>query len=215
MSDELSKQTLINVIKSRCSWNERYVQEIKSDSMYYIPELKHGSNEIFLDGGAYDGDSAKKFIEYVNGKFEKIYCIEPNAAKHSNIINLSCNYENGKIELIPKGLSDKNGEVFFGGRETGYCISENGEEMGIVVAVDTLEIMPTFMKYDIQGEELRALKGAENTIRRCHPRMAIYVYHRTEDLLDISDFILNLNMNYKIVLRHHADDINDTVLYAL
>lgn len=214
LSDELSKETLLNVIKTRCSWNEKYVQEVKISDMYYIPELQLGSNEIFLDGGAYDGDSAKEFIKHVKGSFNKIYCVEPNVEKHDKINELALQYETGKIELIPYGISNKNEKFYFSGKEMGYCISDRGTEVS-VTTVDMLEINPTFIKYDIQGEELRALIGAEKTIRKIHPKMAICVYHKYEDLLDIAEFILDLNMNYKLILRHHSDDIGDTVLYAI
>jgi FkbM family methyltransferase len=38
-----------------------------------------------------------------------------------------------------------------------------------------------FVKMDIEGAEMQALKGAVATVRRFHPRMAISVEHRPSD----------------------------------
>lgn len=214
LTDDFSKKTLNQMIKTRLSWNEKYLKEVKAKDMYFISELDFKDNETFLDGGAYDGDTAIEFINKVDGKFKKIYCVEPNKLNYEKIKKLSSSYMDNKIELIPYGISDREGEVFFAGEKTGYHISTSGTKT-LIKTIDSLNIKPTFIKLDIQGEELSALKGAEKTIREFKPKMAICVYHKMEDILDVTEWILNLNMEYKIFLRHHADDINDTVLYTI
>jgi len=74
----------------------------------------------------------------------------------------------------------------------------------------------TIIKMDVEGAELEALKGAYNTIKNYKPRLAICVYHKPSDIIDIPGFILQINDGYKLYLRHHRADIaDDTVLYAI
>ena len=43
---------------------------------------------------------------------------------------------------------------------------------------------------DIESAELEALKGAKQTITRDKPDLAIYIYHKDEDILEIPKHIL-------------------------
>lgn len=86
--------------------------------------------------------------------------------------------------------------------------------------VDAIDNIPecadaTFIKMDIEGAEQNALAGAEKTIRRNRPKLAICIYHSDEDMLDIPERVLALNMGYKLYVRHHFGTICETVLYAV
>lgn len=68
---------------------------------------------------------------------------------------------------------------------------------------------------DIEESELEALKGAAETIKKYKPRVAISFYHKTEDILKIPSFILGLNPEYSLFIRHYSMLWFDTVLYAV
>lgn len=72
----------------------------------------------------------------------------------------------------------------------------------------------TFLKFDIEGSELKGLIGAKETIRKNRPDLAICVYHKREDLYTIPNYILNLCPDYKIYLRHYQLSKYETVLRA-
>ncbi len=73
----------------------------------------------------------------------------------------------------------------------------------------------TFIKMDIEGSELEALKGAQNVIINCCPKLAICVYHKSEDLFTIISYIHSISKGkYRYYLRHHSDNLTETVLYA-
>jgi hypothetical protein len=59
------------------------------------------------------------------------------------------------------------------------------------------------------------LIGAEETIRRCRPTLAIAVYHRYSDLWTIPKWIDGLECGYEFYLRHYQKTFTDTVLYAV
>lgn len=71
-----------------------------------------------------------------------------------------------------------------------------------------------FIKMDIEGAELEALKGAERVIRRDRPRLAICVYHKFEDLWVIPQWIDSLGLGYSFHLGHYTIFNEETVLYA-
>jgi len=71
-----------------------------------------------------------------------------------------------------------------------------------------------FIKMDIEGAELQALKGSEQTIRRFKPKLTITVYHDLKDFWEIPEWINNLDLGYKFYLRHFTIHAEETVLYA-
>lgn len=71
-----------------------------------------------------------------------------------------------------------------------------------------------FIKMDVEGAELQALRGAEKTIRRCKPVLAICLYHRLRDFLEIPQYINGLNLGYKFYLGHGTTHQEETVLFA-
>jgi hypothetical protein len=73
----------------------------------------------------------------------------------------------------------------------------------------------TFIKMDIEGAEFNALKGAERTIRKHKPKLAVCVYHKAEDLITIPQYIKSLVPEYKLYFRAHLPGPFDYVLYAV
>ena len=66
----------------------------------------------------------------------------------------------------------------------------------------------------IEGSELAALRGAESTIRRWRPKLAISIYHRPEDFFVIPSWIDSLGLGYRFYLDHYSIHGEETVLYA-
>ena len=61
-------------------------------------------------------------------------------------------------------------------------------------------------------EILEKMNNKENE----HPKLAICVYHKREDAVDIAEYILSLNPDYKLYLRHEEHYMYcGTVLYAV
>ena len=76
-------------------------------------------------------------------------------------------------------------------------------------------IMPDFIKMDIEGAEMPALEGGMKTIQECRPQLAISIYHSNEDFINIPLY-LNKNLkNYHFKLVHYSPWRSETVLYAI
>jgi hypothetical protein len=71
-----------------------------------------------------------------------------------------------------------------------------------------------FIKMDIEGSELNALKGAKKVICKYRPKLAISVYHHPEDIYEIPKWIESLNLGYKFYLGHFTTHRDETILFA-
>lgn len=71
-----------------------------------------------------------------------------------------------------------------------------------------------FIKMDVEGHELKVLNRAYETIQAFKPSLALSAYHRGDDLIELTNFLLKLNPNYRFYLRHCGPSWPETVLYA-
>ena len=127
-----------------------------------------------------------------------------------------------KIELYPYGLWHKNTELHFDNTVlpiSAKFSSSIDENMPLVKVIKLDDIAYderiTFIKMDIEGAELNALKGSEQIIKHFRPKLAISVYHKPEDLWEIPAYILSLRSDYKLYFRHYSFTNRETVLYAI
>ena len=70
----------------------------------------------------------------------------------------------------------------------------------------------TAVKMNIEGSELDALKGAEETIRRWRPRLMVAGYHKTWDFWEVPE--LMLEAGYAVYLRSYMHHLS-FVFYGL
>lgn len=173
--------------------------------------------EVFIDGGCYDCDTDREFIKWCGGNYKKIYAFEPDLKNYGRCLEL-CRTENiQNISLYQKGLWSCETELSF--QETGNAAARIGEGTVVIqtVAIDAVvgDEPVSFIKMDIEGAELEALRGAEQTIRKNRPRLAICIYHKPEDVIEIPEYILSLHSDYKLYMRHYSPNDCETVLYAV
>lgn len=118
--------------------------------------------------------------------------------------------------MLNKGLYNQKGELRFCSNGTAGTIKDDGDVVVPVIDIDTLVNgnPVTFIKMDIEGSELKALQGAEQTIKMYKPTLAICVYHKKEDIIEIPNYILSIVPEYKLYLRHYSNHTEETVLYA-
>ena len=179
----------------------------------FFQPLEH---EVFVDGGVLDGNTSVEFTKWTNGKYDKIYMFEANRRNESQILNTMKKNNIQNYELILQGLSDKSGRVPFDDSMEGgsRIISRGSSEIEVTSIDETIRGDVSFIKMDIEGAESAALAGAEQTIKRCKPRLAISVYHKSDDFVSIPLLLLKTNPQYQFALRHYTASANETVLYA-
>lgn len=67
------------------------------------------------------------------------------------------------------------------------------------VRENNLEV--ALIKLDIEGNELAAVQGALETIKRYRPVLSIAIYHRPEDFFEIKPLIEDLQLGYQFMVR--------------
>lgn len=218
LADKKSKLIMEKIIKFRTNFDFKLLHEafeLSSGDQYFDEQIiKLTDNEVFVDGGGFDGNTSLKFIEKTSNQFKKIYFFEPDKNSFPEAkINLK-NYQN--IEYFQKGLYSDFATLRFCemGLE-GSCISSEGNIEIEVVPLDSMaEQKATFIKLDVEGSEAEALKGASAHIKTS-PKMAVCVYHKCRDLREIPELILSMNPNYNLYLRQYTNSLYETVLYAI
>lgn len=187
-------------------WNQYFDEDI----------LKPVDGEIFVDAGSFDGNDSRRFVDWTHGKYNRIYAFEPDANNYNNMIKNCADI--GKLVIEPMGLLDTEKQLrFTSGNTENSMFSEEGDVLIDVVSLDNyLQGEPiTFLKMDIEGSEYQALEGARRTIENYAPKLAICVYHKPEDIIEIPLKILEINSNYVFYLRHYSYLHTETVLYAV
>ena len=150
------------------------------DKNQYFDEgiIKFGENEVFLDCGCYDFETSQIFMEKCP-IYNKVICFEPNKDNQKLIEQKIKQFGENRVEMIPYGVWNKRDTLYFGGSGSSAMVSESGIEKVEVVTIDeVIKDKVTFVKMDIEGSELNALKGAARTIINNKPRLAICVYHK-------------------------------------
>ena len=73
----------------------------------------------------------------------------------------------------------------------------------------------TFIKLDVEGAEYEALLGAQNTIKKNRPKLAISIYHKPQDIFELPELIMSIRDDYRMYLRHYQLSPNETILYCV
>lgn len=123
-----------------------------------------------------------------------------------------------EVEIIKGGVWSFDGKLKFDskGNASSFICGEGNEIVKVRSIDSVLEgEKATFVKMDVEGAELEALRGAENTIRKYKPKLAICIYHRKEDINTIPAIILKYNADYRLYIRHYSQWGSETVLYAI
>jgi FkbM family methyltransferase len=179
-----------------------------------------------IDGGACFGDTALTFATRV-GSAGRVFLFEI-LQPHIDVIrhNVSQNPSLApRLMLFQCGLSDASNEVAEGGIRVsgdyapGFSIDHAAQPVALRCIDDLVAqgAIPRvdFIKMDIEGFELRALRGAWRTLHVYKPRLAISLYHSPSDFVTIPGFLTDLGLGYRLYLDHHTIHSEETVLYAV
>jgi FkbM family methyltransferase len=253
LEDEFLRYSWISMLMYRMTMNPYYLETCavgRHEGYYGLNSyamckqfIKLSDSEVYLDAGAFVGDTIESFLTAVNGKFKHIYSFEPSTQNNQEIRNrlarLQASYLNdfgGKISLIEKGLWDRDTVLKFNPARGGdilpasaYVVdskileniydADTEKKSVIEIPVTTIDKATncdsTFIKFEIEGSELQALHGAAKTIERNRPQMAISIYHKPDDYVTLTEFVLNTKLDYRLGFRQHSPYICDTtVLYC-
>jgi FkbM family methyltransferase len=181
--------------------------------------------DTVLDLGACWGDTALYFASKV-GKTGRVFSFEfipDNIKLFKKNIDLNPHIKD-RIHLVEQPVSNishtplyflDNGpgsriEFFPFAAQTGETTSITIDDFARTHGVEKID----FIKMDIEGAELLALKGAEQSIRKYRPKLAIAIYHSMDDFVSIPQWILNLDLGYELFIDHFTIYGEETVIFA-
>ena len=180
--------------------------------------------DVVIDAGGCWGDSSLAFARSVGprGKVHVFEFVDSNLAIARRNFALNPGLA-PQIDLVEHAVGGKSGDVLHY-EDRGPATRLTPGAAGASGSTTTLTIddlvarrgLPRvdFIKMDVEGAETMALVGAENTIRAHHPKLAISLYHRPEDLLQIPQLIKAIDPRYQLHLGHYTIHAEETVLYA-
>ncbi|MBR2411070.1 MAG: FkbM family methyltransferase [Clostridia bacterium] len=204
LADEKSLDTFRKLVDFKLSGNinNLFSCEYDNSGIFDISD-----DAVYFDLGAYNGDTVTEFAEKY--KYGRIIAVEPD---RRNFRKLSENTQRlSRVKLYNALISDKNETVFLDNNKgRGTHESEKGKIPVEAVTIDKLaekeklsEKGQLVIKFDVEGNELKALSGAQDTIKKYSPLMFISCYHRSEDYFTIPLKVFSINDNYKLYMRHY------------
>jgi FkbM family methyltransferase len=199
-------------MESECKEHVAFLVTEFQPNQYFSDKVTVGPGATVLDVGANVGLFTRAAL--IAGA-QRVVCMEPTP---NTLRALRRNVEKpgyaAKVSIVPKGAWDvpttlkftvdpvrpgRSSCVTVTPEKTAYEISIEVDRIDNIVrelALDRLD----FIKMDIEGAEMNALKGAANTLRRFKPNLAIAVEH-TEDRLKnaaaVRDLVTGINPAYR------------------
>ena len=199
--DDISKLTFEKLTAFKITGKLSYLREIFTDKDKITEILPLGENEIYCDLGAYTGDTAEELISRTGGKYERIYALEPERKNFQKCLkNLKAN---DNISLYNAAAWSIDTELYFAG---GAGRQGRVDAAGKKVRARSLDSVLagkkcTYIKYDVEGADLEAIKGSEYTISRYAPKICSALYHRPYDYITLPLYINSLCKGYKFYIR--------------
>lgn len=198
LCDDISKRTFTDIISYKITGDIKYLFDCES----FDEPLGFDDNEIFLDLGAYTGDTVADFVQKTGGRYNKIIAVEPDLKNYARLVKNTEDFCN--ITHINKAVSDRCEQICFAmnaGRNSTRSTS------GKMLPADSVDNMLsgegcTYIKMDVEGQERAAVLGAAETIAEFQPKMKIAAYHRFDDIIQIPLAVFEQYDGYSLYLRH-------------
>ena len=223
--------------------NAMFSSEATASAIQYFefPQY-YKKGTAFVDAGCYDLGSSKQFAKLLAENDDTaILAFEPDKKSYARCLEAMQASSLKNIQLFEAGLSNHEEIVSFDGQGDGHSrfsdlqklpeqfidrnITQDVQPLQNVQKVRTVrlddvvgEYTVGMIKMDIEGAEYAALHGAEKTIVKDRPLLAICVYHFPGDVLAIMEYLHEVVPEYRFLLRQYAFNYllapGETVLYA-
>lgn len=203
LADDESRKNYLDILNFKVSGKIDYLFSAeKEKSFVYKNILGANANSVFVDLGAYDGDTVKEFCESNDSEYKKIYAFE---ADEKNFKKLQKNTaELHDIKLYNFAAWNKNETLYFEKRNARSShLSPSGSTAVEARSIDSFIDYATILKMDIEGSEAKAIEGAKRLISSNKPSLYICAYHRNCDMFDLPIRINKICPDYRFYFYHH------------
>lgn len=224
LCDSRSKKILCNILTYWLTFDFTQIGGIvdRTFSQYFDLDLIACSpDEVFVDIGAYIGDTLADYVNtFGRDCYKRYYCYEILPSNLRKIRGLADANGLKNIVVCGRGAGEKADEMFTTDVDMSSVgqLDKKGSIKVPVVAIDEdIKEAVTFIKMDIEGAEEGALRGCLETIRRCHPKLSLSVYHNHKDMWKLARMIYEADPTYHFYLRYYGGNLCPTeyLLYAV
>jgi FkbM family methyltransferase len=218
--------------KSRCELREQLVWRYwldysalsppldAQDTYFPMDLLSPSDDDVFVDCGAFDGDTIRSFNDHWDSAFRHAFAFEPDPENRTALSSSVVAKGLGpRVTIMPYAVGNTNGPVSFTCTSSAASHVTTGESGAATECrrLDDIEwsFTPTYVKMDIESAEPEALAGAAELLRQHHPVLAVCTYHRSEHLWQIPNLIRSIAPEYHLFLRRYAEECWEGVCYAI
>ena len=184
----------------------------ESFTKFRIPEFPasvrgYMKNTVFLDCGAFIGDSALIMLEFSPSKIYSFDASPKNAEKFKKVMEFN-KIPESKVELILTGIGDREYEISF--HDTGICSTDLHISGNTKIPIDSLDHLCRnmdrigFIKSDIEGFGFDMARGMTEILKRDRPVLSLAIYHNPDEFFEIKPLLESLNLNYKFSISAHS-----------
>jgi FkbM family methyltransferase len=189
---------------------------------YFLKDLiRVPDGAVYVDAGAYRGDTIEKYFDHIPFAASQIFAFEPDPNNYialESYINTLPEASRRLIHCKKQGVGHINSTIRFQtlGNASSRASETGSEEVEIIRLDDTLpEGLSYFIKFDVEGAEIDALQGCESIIRKGKSAIAVSVYHRAMDWLEISKYFFENFPDFQLFFRTLDENGMDSMIYAI
>lgn len=204
LADDMSRQTFADVINFRISGKIEYLHNCTCTRQDIFGEIIiAGQGDVYIDMGAYNGDTVLEYAQLTNNGYGRIYALEPDTR---NFRKLGKNTDGmNNVELFNAAAWNEDTVLSFADRSgrNSALTNKNGDRIKQVNALrgDSLAQKADLIKMDVEGAEKQALEGCAELLAR-GSQLICALYHRTEDLIELPLQVHEINPSLKLYIRH-------------
>ena len=206
LSDEESRRKFASIVNFKLFGRMKFLEECADTKDEIYAALPCGEIVSYLDVGAYNGDTVREAKQYFSS-LKRAVAIEPDPKTYKRLLRYAEGEEEIELLTVNAAALDKDGEGSFltGGNRNSSVNStasfKHQSNLISYVTVDSLGEAPDFIKYDVEGAELAALEGSRQTISDHRPALLISLYHRSEDIFALINYMKQNYPFYRMCLK--------------
>lgn len=226
VEDEQSVHNLMAYLNTKMTGNADYILDSyeKPMSFYNNDVFQMSDREVFLDIGAYNGDTIKLFLEETDGKYKKIIALEPDdksflelneylaRERIRNVVTSKTGAWNRQENLLFKTGNEQISSVDMGDNilKASNTITIYADRLDEIFGEEEI----SFIKINYYEGVLEAMEGCSGILKSCHPKLAIDVGFDIYNVLKLSELLTSLELGYRLYLRFNRAMSSTFTLYA-
>lgn len=220
LKDYKSKTVLLSILNNYYNFDLNGLNLV-ADKIYKhyfdLDLLPFCKNEVFVDVGAYTGDTVLDYIASYGMSYNKIYCYE---ITESMVLYMKNNFSNlPNVEIRNLAVAERVGKLYLDANSTSASanrVKEAGVDAVNAVSLDEdIKEKISMIKMDIEGGEISAIKGVKEHIKNDLPKLFISVYHSNDDIITIPKLIQSYTDKYDFYLRYYGGNLYATEIVLI